>query len=265
MDGIVQIGPLMMATDRLIAVVAVWAFVAIASIIAVRMDSRAVRAGWIAALVGVVAARIGYILSNLDAFMTEPWTMLAIWQGGFSSWVGVGAAAIVIAIILGRSWASLVMIGALGSLALAHSVATSLLAPDVRPMPVMALENLAGSETELGVPGQPMVINLWATWCPPCRREMPMLIDVAQDSDVPILLVNQGESAATISTFLAQQGLAEGAILTDPESRLGQAIASPALPTTLFVDGTGNIVDLHTGEISRAALTAAIRQLQRTQ
>ena len=90
-----------------------------------------------------------------------------------------------------------------------------------------------------------------------------MLIDVARNSEIPVLLVNQAENTATIRAFLAAEGLAGGPVLTDPEGLLGQAIASPALPTTLFVDAAGNIVDLHAGEISRAALTAAIRDLQR--
>lgn len=60
MDEITQIDPITMANDRLIAVVAIWAFVAITGIIATRTDSRAVRAGWISVLVGVVAARISF-------------------------------------------------------------------------------------------------------------------------------------------------------------------------------------------------------------
>ena len=131
-------------------------------------------------------------------------------------------------------------------------------------MPSIALTDLAGQQIALSEPGQPMVINLWATWCPPCRREMPMLIEVAEDSPVPVLLANQGENQATIRAFLAEQQLSDDAVLTDPNGMLGRAVASPALPTTLFVDAAGEVVDVHAGEISRAALTAAIRDLQRT-
>lgn len=264
MDGILQIGPLALAADRAIAVVAIWVFMAIAGLIATRLDGRASRTGWITILVGVVAARIGYILSNLDAFLVDPWSMLAIWQGGFSLVPGLAAAAVTIAIMLGRKPAGIAMLGALGALALVHAGAAHLLAPDSRSMPQLVLANLHGSKTELGAAGQPMVVNLWATWCPPCRREMPMLIDVAQTSEVPVLLANQGETPATIRAFLDQEGLPGGSILTDPNGELAKAIASPALPTTLFVNAAGDIVDVHAGEISRAALTSAIRDLQRT-
>ncbi len=131
-------------------------------------------------------------------------------------------------------------------------------------MPQLVLTDLNGREIALGKPGQPKVINLWATWCPPCRREMPMLIEVGTHSQVPVLLANQGEDEATIRAFLIQQGLADNAVLADPRGELGRTVASPALPTTLFVNAAGEIVDVHAGEISRAALTAAIRDLQKT-
>ena len=264
MDGILQIGPFALAADRLLPVAAIWAFVAIAGLIATRWDGRAARASGIALVVGVIAARIGYILANLDAFLVEPWSMLAVWQGGFAVAIGLAAAAITILATLGRTRAGGAMLVTLAGLALLHAGATTLLAPEKRSMPSLALADLAGNKVDLSEPGQPMVINLWATWCPPCRREMPMLIDVASHSEVPVLLVNQGEDSSTIRAFLAEQQLSDDAVLTDPSGTLGRAVASPALPTTLFVSAAGEIVDVHAGEISRAALAAAIRDLQRT-
>lgn len=264
MDGIVEIGPLAMATDRLMAIAAIWGFVAMASLIAARLDGRANRVGWISLLLGFVGARMGFILANIDAFMADPWTMVAIWQGGFSALTGIIVAAITIAIMLGRKPAGLALMATLSGLALLHAGAVELMRPQPRPMPQLALTTLSGDKIALGTAGRPMVINLWATWCPPCRREMPMFIDVAQGSNIPVLLVNQGESAAAIRAYLNQQGFADKGIVTDVAGILGRTIASPALPTTLFVNEAGDIVDLHAGEISRAALTAAIHDLQRT-
>jgi cytochrome c biogenesis protein CcmG/thiol:disulfide interchange protein DsbE len=264
MDGVIQIGPLALATERLIAVAAIWAFLAVAAVIAARLDSAATRAAWVSLLAGLVAARIAFILGNLEAFIAEPWTIIAIWQGGFSVWAGAAAAVIVIGVMLGRKPSGFALVAAAGGLVLLHLGAATLIAPDVRPMPRLTLKDLDGKPVELGIPGQPMVINLWATWCPPCRREMPMLIDVAQRSRVPVLLVNQGEDAPAIRSFLTKQGLPGGAIVTDPGGGLGQAVASVALPTTLFVNAAGEIAGVHAGEISRAALTAGMRDLQRT-
>lgn len=265
MDGVLQLGPLTMATDRALAVALLWAFVAIGGILAHRVDARAGRTAWTALIAGIVAARIGFIAANFSAFREEPWTMLALWQGGFSEWLGVAAAALAVLVTLGRSRAGIGMLAALASLASLHGAAALFLTVEPRPFPPgVALAKLDGSPVDLNAArGQPMVINLWATWCPPCRREMPMLIDVAADSTVPVLLANQGESAAQIRAYLEKEGLPDSAIRLDPNGSLAAATGSSALPTTLFVDGAGRIREVHPGEISRAALTAAIRDLER--
>jgi hypothetical protein len=144
--------------------------------------------------------------------------MLFLWQGGFSWLVGVAAAALVIVVALGRARAGLALLAALAGLASINGAATVLLAPEPKALPSgLALATLDGRSVDLAAArGQPMVINLWATWCPPCRREMPMLIDVAATSTVPVLLANQGETAAQIRTFLQRQGLPADAIRLDP-------------------------------------------------
>lgn len=90
-----------------------------------------------------------------------------------------------------------------------------------------------------------------------------MLIDVASQSDVHVLLVNQRETPHTVSTFLKRENLPGSAVVLDPVGALGEAVGVQALPTTLFVDAAGQIRSTHAGEISRAALTAAIRDLER--
>jgi thiol-disulfide isomerase/thioredoxin len=111
--------------------------------------------------------------------------------------------------------------------------------------------------------GEPFVLNLWATWCPPCQREMPMMADVAARSPIPVFFINQGEDAPKIRAFLNDRRLTEATVLVDTRGALGSALQAPALPTTLFVDATGQVRVRHSGEISRAALTATIRNLER--
>lgn len=265
MDGILQFGPLMIATDRALAVALLWGFVALGGIIAARTHSNAGRTSWLALLVGILAARVGFVTANYSAFMAEPLTVFAFWQGGFSPWLGVAAAAFVVLVKLGRTRPGIALLGTLGALALIYGGTAMLLAPEPRPLPSnLSLRNLDGSWTNIDdARGQPMVINLWATWCPPCRREMPMVIDVAASSTVPVLLANQGETVEQVRAYLAREGLADDAILLDPRGSLGAATGSAALPTTLFIDGAGQIRKVHAGEISRAALTAAIRDLER--
>lgn len=103
------------------------------------------------------------------------------------------------------------------------------------------------------------MINLWATWCPPCRREMPVLERAQhQRPDVTFLFVNQAESMQSVSTFLATQGLTLDNVLFDASGRLGQAVGSMALPTTLFYRADGRLINSHLGELSQASLARAM-------
>lgn len=261
-----QLGPLAIATDRAVAVLAIWAFLGVGALVSARTDANAGRATWIAVAIGIAAARIGFILENLTAYLVEPWAMLALWQGGFSPWIGVLAAAATVITMLGHRPATPILLGTLAALSLALVALAAAIAPAAAPLPKgIALANLGGKSFQLDtLRGQPFVLNLWATWCPPCRREMPMLIDVAQTSTVPILLVNQGETAGQVKNFLTDNRLPGGSVALDEGQGVAAATGARAYPSTVFVDAGGKIVSVHSGEISRAALTAAIRDLERT-
>ncbi|WP_158049603.1 TlpA disulfide reductase family protein [Sphingomonas jeddahensis] len=267
MDGIISLGPFMIATDRALAIAAIWAFLAIATWIAARTGSNAGQAGWTAIGIGFVAARLGYVLENLPAFLLEPWTVIAVWQGGFSPWVGVAAAALALLVKMGRRRATVLMLGALGGLSLTHAAVSAAIEPKAKQLPEgLQLTTLTGRPVALdGMRGHGFVLNLWATWCPPCRREMPMVIDVAATSSVPVLLVNQGEPAGRVKAFLSINDMPSDAILLDATQRVAGATGARAYPTTIFVNADGEIVRVHAGEISRAALTSGIRELERKQ
>ncbi|MFP5455258.1 MAG: prolipoprotein diacylglyceryl transferase family protein [Alphaproteobacteria bacterium] len=256
----------MIATDRALALVAIWAFLSIGALVARRTHRPASRVAWIALLVGILAARTGFVLANLSAFAVEPWSILAVWQGGFAPWVGVAGAAMAVVVMLGRQRASGYLLGALAGLSIAHAAASAATTPDPRPFPAgVTLKTMQGGVLSIdALRGRPFVLNLWATWCPPCRREMPMVIDVAGQSTTPILLVNQGEPAGRVNAFLSINDLASDAIVIDEAQHVAAAGGASAYPTTLFFDADGNVVRRHAGEISRAALTAAIRDLERT-
>lgn len=90
-----------------------------------------------------------------------------------------------------------------------------------------------------------------------------MMVDVASATPIPVLFVNQGETADRIRTFLRARKLTKASVLSDPNGRVATAIGSPALPTTLSVDAEGKVRARHFGEISRAAFIAAINDLER--
>ena len=109
--------------------------------------------------------------------------------------------------------------------------------------------------------GKVIFINLWATWCPPCRREMPVL-ERAQSAypDVSFVLVNQGEDAATIEKFLIDEGLELSDILRDPHSRTMAETGARALPTTLYFAADGSLAETHLGELTGASLAHTLRR-----
>lgn len=263
MDGIVQLGPLVMATDRLLAVGLMLAFVLVLDRIAQRAEASSLKLGTIALIAGIAAARLAFVVKHYDAFSRDWWSALAIWQGGFVAWAGILAAALAVAWMLRPAGAMVKAQAALALLAAVWFASSALLRPDPVPLPELpALAHLDGTPAlTQGLAGKPHVINLWATWCPPCRRELPMLAEMAAESSVPILLVNQGEGANIVAAYLQEQGVPGDAVLLDGGSRLSGLVGSAALPATLFVNGEGMIVTAHVGEISRAALMEQIGEI----
>ncbi|WP_342298201.1 TlpA disulfide reductase family protein [Cereibacter sphaeroides] len=112
-------------------------------------------------------------------------------------------------------------------------------------------------------PGQPVVLNLWASWCPPCRREMPMMTEIAaEETKVGMVFANQGEGEATIRRFLDAQDLPQAGMWLDPSSTMQAEFTVPGLPATLFFDASGALHHIHMGEISRAGLLSRMDEIR---
>jgi len=110
--------------------------------------------------------------------------------------------------------------------------------------------------------GKPLVLNLWASWCPPCRAEMPLLAEAqGRYREVNFVFVNQGEGEAEIHAFLQETGLPLGWVLLDPESSLSRLLKAQGLPTTYFFDAEGNLVARHPGQLFEGALEGYIAKL----
>lgn len=110
--------------------------------------------------------------------------------------------------------------------------------------PAFTLPSLAAETYDLeALRGRVVVLNFWATWCPPCRAEMPAL-DAAQRAnqykDVVILGVNQMESADAVQNFAREFGLAFP-LARDADGAVSARYQVSALPTTFFIDRQGII------------------------
>ena len=270
-DDIIQIGPLVLALDRLVALGLIVAFMITLDWISRRYRVTAWQPSILTVLAGLLAARAGHVWLYRESYALEPVAALQVWLGGWDWHFGVAGAGIVLILALCQprpvaagiaalSALSLIWIGFLGlgadkpMLRLPQSLVLEGQPPEAGPAPTWRISQLRG---------RPLVINLWATWCPPCRREMPMLTQAAKaEHRATIMLVNQGEQSAQISAFLRAQRLDPAHIALDPAGLLGEMTGAGTLPTTLFINSDGTVRQVHTGEITRVQLDIAIRALK---
>ncbi|WP_436644353.1 prolipoprotein diacylglyceryl transferase family protein [Microbaculum sp. FT89] len=253
----VSLGPFVLAADRFATVLGALVFILVAGAIARRIDRRFDAWTWWVLIGGVAAARLGHVAINWRSFADDPLRAFALWQGGFYWPAGLAAIALSVLLVLRtnrqRAWA-------LASLAAAFIVwnTTWQLVGGTRAiaLPTETFETLAGADHSfLAGRGTPQVINLWATWCPPCRREMPMMADVAATTDgVGFVFANQGETADQVRRYLADAGISLETVLLDRSGALARHYAARGLPATLFLDAEGTLSHAHVGEISREVL-----------
>jgi len=267
----VSLGPFVFSNDRVIAILTGLAFLAMAEIMAWyrREDREAIRHWTGAALViWIISARLGFVIANKDAFAASPWTVFAIWQGGFHILAGtVGLGATIVAALLKDTRIAGPFLTSIAAGTLAFGVTLQVFPNEAKgSLPEAQLVDLSGAPVDLHArDGRPMVLNLWATWCPPCRREMPMMMEIAQSQkDVDILFANQGETVEKIGVFLEQSDLPATGILRDPHSDLMQEYGMLGMPSTLFFAADGSLHAVQTGEMSRAALLAGVKGLKST-
>lgn len=212
-------------------------------------------------LMSLVAARLGFVIQYFEHYQENLWSIIDIRDGGFSVIVGLIGALVLTAWKLWRHpkiRRSLTIATASGLLVWGSiSLLVNLMESSSRGIPQATLTLLDGTPVELAdvAENKPMVVNLWASWCPPCIREMPVLESAQQNNpDITFVYVNQGEHPETINRFMNEQGLSLQNVLTDTSASLGRTTGSQALPTTLFYNANGQQVNAHLGELSRATL-----------
>jgi len=133
------------------------------------------------------------------------------------------------------------------------------------PAPPFTLTALDGRTFALDeLRGQPMVINFWATWCTPCRQEMPMLQSTWEryGDSVWILGVDVGEPEAAVQSFVDEFGLTFPILLDEPMAVAGEYNVR-GLPSTFFIDRSGIIRQIYPGELNSAILAEGIQEIQR--
>jgi thiol-disulfide isomerase/thioredoxin len=130
------------------------------------------------------------------------------------------------------------------ALAIAPARAEATLKPWKGPTPVLALDDLEGRRVDLkALKGRVVVVNFWATWCEPCRDEMPSLERLRErlaGRPLEVLAVNYGEGNVKVRRFLQSQRLSLP-VLLDPDTQVARAWRAGGLPMTFLVDAKGRI------------------------
>ncbi|WP_209425800.1 TlpA family protein disulfide reductase [Pararhodobacter sp. SW119] len=265
----VTIGPFVLGIDRAAALGGIAIFLLVAEVLGRRMGGAAGAAlrSWAVQIVlfGGIAARLGHVATYWDAYADAPWRVLAIWQGGFSGQWAAGAVLLVTILAMNRARAMLKP----GLLALVLGiVAWQGVLWQAGPLPrtlvsEQRFETLTGPDFALSDhAGRPIVLNLWATWCPPCRRELPMMAEVAaENAGITFAFASQREAPQRVAQYLVMERIDLPNVVLDLNGDLGRHYGSLGLPTTVFIGANGKLVSLHVGEIARERLEAEVARL----
>ena len=231
-------------------------------------------------LFGLIGARASFVAINWAAYLEAPWTAMFLWQPGYDLTAGFASGAIY---SIWRIW----RLNATARLAYLRTTLTALAItltvilginvsanrwadPDrLRAgdrFPDFALQSIDGGTVRLSdFAEHPVVLNFWATWCPPCRREMPLLNSVhlqLEGEGLVVLGIAVAEPATLVRALRDETGV-DYPILVDYEgdtpwpdtsSALLARLGPTGLPTTVFLNTKGVIQRIYVGELSRGFL-----------
>ena len=119
--------------------------------------------------------------------------------------------------------------------------------PSAQPLPApeVSLADPTGQTVGLSaLRGKPVLVNLWATWCEPCLREMPSLerLQSRLGERVAVLAVSEDRGNKSVEPFIAKLGLKLVKIYIDPKSEVGHAFGARGLPTSFLIDREGKVL-----------------------
>jgi thiol-disulfide isomerase/thioredoxin len=134
--------------------------------------------------------------------------------------------------------------------------------PELAP-PLQALDLLGRPVTKEDWPGKVVLVNFWATWCPPCREEIPELLKLKKEYKDRLEIVGISEDddpPESVLKFARQQGMTYPIVMATPEL-IDSYGGVPALPTSFLIDTQGRVVQKHSGLYPIEAYDLEIRSL----
>ncbi|MFN8521161.1 MAG: TlpA disulfide reductase family protein [Chloroflexota bacterium] len=133
-----------------------------------------------------------------------------------------------------------------------------------KPVPDVTLTDLAGNSVRLAdLLGEPSIVNVWASWCVPCREEFPLLVGAYgeyRDRGLQVVGIVHRDSAESAQRFATDQG-ATWQMLMDPDETAWKALIGVGVPQTYFVDGDGIVRWVNIGPFSADGLAYGISRI----
>lgn len=132
-------------------------------------------------------------------------------------------------------------------------------------LPDFTLTDLEGNSVSLkDFRGKNVYLNFWASWCPPCKAEMPDIEKLYQETkgtDLVILAVNIGEDKKTVAKFIGENKY-NFKVLLDANSSVAQAYGISSIPVSIFIDKEGNMVNSQVGALSYEQMKGYVNLFQ---
>ncbi|MHA7880794.1 MAG: TlpA family protein disulfide reductase [Saccharospirillum sp.] len=264
----IQLGPLAFSVQRFSALLAILVLVLVAGFWQRRRKiSLEGPALWLL-LVSLVVGRAAFVAQFWSAYQGDVIGWFDIRDGGFSVPAVLVGAALVLAVYWVRNSRQALHLTGISLVALVAWFGSLLgLGYGYEPPhdwpDVTLYERSMEARTLADVhQGRPLVVNVWATWCAPCVRELPVLQAAADEHEgIDFVFLNAGEDWERIDGFLERQGLSVHPIMSDPSNALSRAYGSQGLPTTLFYRADGSLLEAKMGEISHATLMQQLERL----
>jgi cytochrome c biogenesis protein CcmG/thiol:disulfide interchange protein DsbE len=140
-----------------------------------------------------------------------------------------------------------------------------------KPAPTFKLAQLHEPQKQFAredMLGQVWLLNVWASWCAPCREELPLLVGLARTKTVPIVGFNYKDKPDEAKALLRRFGDPYALSVSDPDGRVGLDYGVYGVPETFVIDRQGVIRQKHigpvTGEVLEKKILPLVRELQKT-
>jgi thiol-disulfide isomerase/thioredoxin len=220
-------------------------------------------------LISFVIARATFVGIWFDQYWKSPLSILDIRDGGFNVAAGIVAGCI---LAIWHGWRQPPLRTPLTAGALIFLLTWGFAAPSSGlvageiALPSSTVTTFTGQVTTLRelADGKPLVVNLWASWCPPCRREMPLLVESQrQHKDVAFVFVNEDSNLDEALLFANQMQVPADRIVADAGYTLLTTFHAGGLPTTLYYAADGKLMATHVGGLSQATFASELQKLKK--